>query len=80
MEFVPVNKCDIPECSRSNKGKSRRVLDEFVAGGYECVRIDEYGWKNVAVAAAEINKAIAKFGYAGVKAISRRGNLYLLRE
>lgn len=78
MKFV---KCDRAEIGISyKKTKNLAILDEFKKSGLECARLEEWDYKNACCGAGSLNKTIKHFKFAGVRAYSRNGNIYLVKE
>lgn len=80
MKLIPMKKSDIPGRNIYGLCKNQQVLNEFVASGHECVRVDGFENKSASAAANAMNNSAKRIGLLNVKAISRAGKLYLLRE
>lgn len=61
------------------KTKNQPIIEEFIASGMDCAKVT--GWENKSAAncAASMNQTIKKFKYHGVKAISRRDEVYFIK-
>jgi hypothetical protein len=79
MKLCPVNKRDAVGKRSYKKCKNQAILEEFVASGYECVRVEEFEAKSANVAAAAMRKSCARFGFHGIEVFTRGNSLYLAR-
>lgn len=78
MRFV---ECDISELGRGYKRtKILTILDEFQKSGLECARVEDWEYATASSGAGTLNKAIKNFRFAGMKAFSRNGQIYLVKE
>lgn len=78
MRFV---KCDLSEIGITyKKTKNLTILDEFRKSGLECARLEEWDYKNASCVAGSLNKTIKHFKFAGMKAFSRNGQIYLVKD
>lgn len=61
------------------KTKNFKILEEFRDSEYDCVKVE--GWTNTTAhnAANTLNVSIKRFGLGGIKALSRAGNVYLIK-
>ena len=80
MKMIPVKKSDIPAQVRREKSNYQRVVEEFIASGYEAVRIEGIAPdRKVESIRSCFVRIIAKNKIRGVKVSRREGNLYLIR-
>ena len=79
MKLTPI---DINEIPRKDMKATKlfEILTEFANSEYSAVRVDDHNYKNVITAAQNFNKSAKRFGLLGVKAISRSGQLFLIKE
>lgn len=78
MRFV---KCEMSELGITYKRtKNLAILDEFKKSGLECARLEEWTYKDACRGAGSLNKAIKHFKFAGIRAFSRNGQIYLVKE
>lgn len=78
MKFV---KCDMSEIGITYKRtKNLTILDEFRKSGLECARLEEWDYKDACCGAGSLNKAIKHFKMPGIRAFSRNGQIYLVKE
>lgn len=59
--------------------KNQSILEEFINSGMECAKIE--GWTNTSAAqcATSLNTTSKRMKMHGVKAISRKGEVYLIK-
>ena len=55
------------------------VLD-FVNAHIKCAKVENWNYKDASVGARVINVSIKRFKFAGIRAISRNGEIYLVNE
>lgn len=78
MKLVPydVRKLDVGGYKVSDNYKT---LLEFVEGNLECAKVEDYTQTSAACCAASLNASIKRYHLDGIRAISRKGNVYLIR-
>lgn len=74
-----LTKANLNELNYYTRTKNQEIIDEFIRSGLDCAKLE--GWTNnsASCCAASINQTIKKMRYHGVKAISRRGQVYLIK-
>lgn len=78
MRFV---KCEMSELGITyKKTKNLAILDEFKKSGLECARLEEWDYSTASCGAGSLNKTIKHFKFAGIRAFSRNGQIYLVKE
>lgn len=80
MRLVKKNIKDIVYKREHVLGKVQTIVTEFVKSDMECAEIVDHHCKTAWVAAGCVNKAIKTLKINGVKAVSRDGHCYILRE
>lgn len=55
------------------------LLDQFVNGDHDCVRIVDHHWENAKSGYASILNSIKHYRYGGVKVFTRQGEIYLVK-
>ena len=79
MNLIPCKKSDMRKTPKANVFG---IIKEFVNSGAECALVagaDEH-YVNPNVGARSLNSAILRYKFAGVRAVSNDGKLYLVRE
>lgn len=56
------------------------VLLDFVNAHIKCAKIEDWHYKDAMTGARVINVSIKHFKFAGIRAISRDGEIYLVNE
>lgn len=79
MKLVPVERTELKK-RYFKPTKLYAVLMEFANSGHTAVRVDDHGYKNVNGGANAFNKSAKTFNMPHIKAITRNGNLYLIKE
>lgn len=80
MKLVACKLSDVV-AARGLKGtKNLEIIEEFIESGYECAKVE--GWTNATAfsAAGSLNRSIQRFNKAGIKAISSKNEVYLVKE
>lgn len=79
MKMVP---CKVEEAKGSRSGYTNlyALIMEFMDSGHEGVRIENFTQKNAYVCTSSLRSAIKRYRIHGVTAVSRKGNVYLLKE
>lgn len=79
MKLVQMNKNDVPFCFRPTK--LFEILNEFVDSGMQCAKVIDHNYESTSSGAGSFNASAKRFGLSGkVKAISRKGEIYLIRK
>jgi len=78
MKLVKVERSEIKR--RFERTRLLKLLDEFVAGGYECARVDDTTYVSACSGTSAINKAIKRFGFSGIKAVSQEKQIYIIKD
>ena len=79
MRLTQIERNDIPDCFKQTK--LLRFLNEFIDSGMQCARVDDHSYTSAGSGAGAFNNSAKRFGLSGgVKAISRNGEIYLIRK
>lgn len=78
MKLVKVERSEIKR--RFKRTSLLKLLDEFVTGGYDCARVDDTAYVSASSGTSAINKAIKRFGFSGIKAISQKTQIYIIKD
>ena len=62
------------------RSKVYDLLLNFVNAHIKCAKIEDWQYKDAMVGARVINVSIKHFKFAGIRAISRNGEIYLVNE
>lgn len=61
------------------KTKNLEIIEEFVDSGMDCAKVEDFTQKNADVCANGLNQSIKRFSKKGIKAISRNGEVFLIK-
>lgn len=61
------------------KCKNQALIEEFVASDMECAKVEGFTQQDAAQCAGSLNRSIARFNIGGVRAISRNGEVFLIK-
>lgn len=78
MKLVPYNKNELEKGYKQTKNYA--ILLEFAESDMECALVENWVGKNATVKAANLNKSAKRFGMLHIRAIVRRGEIYLIKE
>lgn len=78
MKLTPMNRQDIGIGYRHTKLFA--LLQEFANSEHDAVRVDNHHYKNMVSAVNTINKSVKRFNMNGIRAASKGGKLYLIKE
>lgn len=78
MKLVPYEKKYL-QVNTYKQTKNGELLEEFVNSGLDAARVD--GWTNATPysAANSFNRSIERFKFTNIRAITRKGEVYLIR-
>ena len=62
------------------KTKWLEIIDEFVNSEMKCAKLEEWDNKSSKSAATALNNSIKRFNKKGIKAIERKGEVFLVKE
>ena len=78
MKMTP---CSIEKVRGSYaKTKYQELLEQFIASGEDCAKVDGWTSSSAGNAATAISCAIRRFGYHHIACVTRKGDVFLLRK
>ena len=80
MKFT---QCDFDDVKYREFYKRTKIYDlvySFLNAHIKCARVEDWKYKDATVGARVINVSIKRFKFAGIRAISRNGEIYLVNE
>lgn len=80
MKLIPYDKAKIEGIMYYKKTDNLKILEEFASSGLDCAKVDEFSNKSAFSCSNSLNHSIKRYKFAGIRAISRRGNVYLIKE
>jgi hypothetical protein len=78
FKLIPFDKKNIPGKGEYAKTKNYTILMEFIESGIECAKLEGWTHRDEHGAAASMNNSAKKFRL-GVRAIARKGEVYLIK-
>lgn len=78
MKLTPYKKEDLRGIP-GKQGYLHEILDEFANSGKDCAKIEGYIHKNGASCTSSLNVAIKRYNKHGIKAVTVKGEPYLIR-
>lgn len=78
LTFIDIK--DIPKRQGYKNTKILKLLNEFAHSEMTAARVDDHEYKNAVVAAHALNQSEKRFNMTGIKAITRNGIIYLIKE
>ena len=74
-------RCNLFEVDARSLGmvKNQEILEEFMNSDMECAEVMGYTNKTASSCANSLNGSIKRFGYHGVKAVSKKDKVYLIK-
>ena len=79
MRMVACNLNEIESKGVYKKSDNFKILNEFAESEHTCVMIEDYTQKNAMCCAASLNTSIKRYHMTGIRAISRKDKVYLIR-
>lgn len=81
MKLVPVDRTEIGISRRGfRRSKNLDILTTFVESDMDTARLDAFDYTNARAGSSSLKASIKRFGFNGINAVSRKGNLYLIKE
>ena len=80
MKLVSCNIDEIKGMGFYKKSQNYRILSEFINGGLDCTEVVEYTNRTAGQCATSLNNSIKRYHMGNIRAISRKGKVYLIRE
>lgn len=79
MTFTPYELKQLDNAMGYKTGCNQKIIEEFVDSGYDCVKVE--GWTNKTAGSAtnSLNSTIKTMHKGGIKAVSRRGEVFLVK-
>lgn len=79
MKLIPYDIKKIGGSSWYKKSENLRILEEFANSDMECAKIEDYTQKSAEVCVSALKSAIKRYRIAGVQAMMRKGEAYLIK-
>lgn len=78
MKLVPYNKSELEKGYKRTKNYA--ILLEFAESDMDCALVENWVGKNATIKAANLNRSAKHFGMLHVRAITSKGEIYLIKE
>ena len=79
MTFTPYDLKQLDNAMGYKVGSNQKIIEEFVDSGHDCVKVEGWTNKTACSAAGSLNKTIETMRKGGIKAISRNGEVFLVK-
>lgn len=78
---MKLKKCNINEIDHSTYAKSDNMalLEEFLKSDMDCAEVQGYTHKSAIGCTASLNSSIKTYRFHGIKAITRKDKVYLVK-
>lgn len=78
---MKLTKCNINEIEHTyyKKSDNLALLEEFLNSNMDCAEVEGFTQKSASTCAASFNTSIKNYRFHGIKAISRRNKVYLVK-
>lgn len=80
MKLVAYDREDINNIGGYKPTANMKLINEFVESDLDCVKVEEWTHKNAWTAAWSLNETIKRMKKNGIKAISRNGEVFIIKE
>lgn len=79
MNLTPYELKQLDNLMGYKAGANQKIIEEFVDSGYDCAKVEGWTASKSYSAAASLNKTIETMHKGGIKAISRCGEVFLVK-
>ena len=79
MRITPYDIKKIKNTKGYKKSELQELLEEFLESGKDCVKIEDWTQKTAPSCASSFNTAAKRYHMTGVRAISRNGEVFLVK-
>lgn len=79
MYITPYSKSKL-QTSNYQKCKLQKILEVFRDSNMDCVKVEGWEHKDANTCAASFMNSIKRFNIKGIRAISRKGEVFLIKE
>lgn len=80
MKLTPVTEIENLGVNYYKKSKWLEIIDEFVNSEMKCAKLEGWTHKTSSSAASAFNVSIKRFNKKGIRAIERKGEVFLVKE
>ena len=80
MKLVPYERKKLGKTLGYKHSNNLMILEEFADSGLDCAKVEGWTAKTASYCASSLNGSIKRYKFAGMVAISRKGEVYLIRE
>lgn len=77
MTLVPY---DVKKLRIGGRADNYSLIEEFINSNMDCAKIEGYSQKSASVCTASLNATIKRYRRHTIKAITRNGEVYLVRK
>ena len=79
MKIVPYDLKKIDKADGYKKSNNQKIIEEFLESDLDCAKIENWTQKSAMSCAGSLNRSIVKYKMTGARAISRNGEVFLIR-
>lgn len=79
MKLMPYDLTKVSNSNGYKHTKNQKILEEFVESGLDCVKVEDWTQKTARGCASSFNTSIGVYKMTGIKAISRKGEVFLIK-
>jgi hypothetical protein len=80
MKLIAYDKNKIKNIGGYKKTENMKIIDEFVDSGLDCVKVEGWTQKYAWRCAWSLNQTIKRLKKSGIRALSRDGEVFLIKE
>ena len=81
--MVKLVKWDVNNVAKPNgfrRTPNQKLIEDFANSAMDCAKVEGFTQKDAMVCAASLNVSIKNMRKSGIRAISRRGEVFLIKE
>ena len=79
MKLVPYDLKKIEKAKGYRKSENQKIIEEFLESKHDCVKVEGWTQKSAMCCAGSLNKSIERFKLTGARALSRKGEVFLIK-
>lgn len=79
MRLVPYNTTDLKD-GWYKRSDNQKLLEEFANSDLDCAEVKDFTQKNSLTCSSSLNLSARRYGILNVRAISRKGRVFLIRK
>lgn len=80
MKLIAYDKKKIKNIGGYKKTENMLIVGEFIESGLDCVKVEGWTQKEAYRCAWSLNQSIGRMKKSGIRALSRDGEVFLIKE